>query len=505
MRKTVYVILALCCFIIKTYSINRPYYHFKQLSIKEGLPTSITSLYDDKNGSLWVGTTQGIYRFNGEKIKKYNLPDLLRKNSHYINDIFGDNEERIWAVTSQGISYYEYEKDSLQIFLRHNKPVKTSIIATEGSKLLIPVTDTLLVYEKELKHSKAIPLKTTGIRIIKMEPFDSTHYLIINNAWKIKLLNKHTGEITDSPFGESSNAYDLYKDSSGHYWVSFYGQGVKCYNQDGQLLTSYNTRNSNLSNDIVLDITEWNKTIWLATDGGGVNIIYPDTRDIQILSNKENRQFPANSVTCLCHSNNHMWIGMVRAGVLGAEKGFITTYTKAAQNPASGLSDKCPLCLWEDKDGRIWIGTDGGGINCFDPQTEHFTHYPQTLGEKIVSICPLSETELLASSFSKGIFRFNKKTGSYQRFSLPDKDAETKLASSSAPTNIRVNDQNEIELYGNAFYRYIPGSQQLIPIFPVINNCNIPGFTWENTVLILFFTTEATYSSTIKKRTNTKP
>lgn len=40
---------------------------FKQLSIKEGLPTSIISLYDDKNGSLWVGTTQGIYRFNGEK------------------------------------------------------------------------------------------------------------------------------------------------------------------------------------------------------------------------------------------------------------------------------------------------------------------------------------------------------------------------------------------------------------------------------------------------------
>ena len=50
----------------------------------------------------------------------------------------------------------------------------------------------LYVYEKELKHSKAIPLKTTGIHIIKMEPFDSTHYLIINNAWEIKLLNKHT-------------------------------------------------------------------------------------------------------------------------------------------------------------------------------------------------------------------------------------------------------------------------------------------------------------------------
>ena len=45
MRKTVYVILVLCCFIIKAYSINRPYYHFKQLSIKEGLPTMTKTVH----------------------------------------------------------------------------------------------------------------------------------------------------------------------------------------------------------------------------------------------------------------------------------------------------------------------------------------------------------------------------------------------------------------------------------------------------------------------------
>lgn len=278
------------------------------------------------------------------------------------------------------------------------------------------------------------------------------------------LLNKYTGEIDSTPFNDSSNVCNLYKDSSGYYWISYYGKGIKCFSQDGRLITTYNTNNSNLSNDIILDITEWDKAIWLATDGGGVNIIYPNTRDVQVLSNKENRQFPANSVTCLCRSNNHIWIGMVREGVLGAEKGFITTYTKAAQNPTLGLSDKCPLCLWEDKDGRIWIGTDGGGINCFNPQTEHFTHYAQTLGEKIVSICPLSETELLVSSFSKGIFRFNKKTGNYQRFSLPDKEAEIKLASSNTPTNLRVNDKNEIELYGSSFYKYTRWNHQLVPI-----------------------------------------
>lgn len=468
MKNRLCIILWLCLFTIKVYSTNHPYYHFKQLSIKEGLPSSVTSLCDDKNGSLWIGTPLGAYRFNGEKIKKYSLPDKLDRGSHYIGDIFGDNQGRIWMTTLQGICYYEYGKDSLQVLLHHNQPVKASIVTPRQDHLLIPVTDTLLVYDKELKLCKKVALQSLGMHIIKMQALDKDNYLIINSNWRLKVVNWRTGQVTLPPFSDTSNAYDLYQDSSNRYWISYYGEGVKCYSEEGKLLTTYHTQNSGLSNDIVLDIIEWDKTIWLATDGGGVNIIYPDTRDVQVLSNKENRQFPANSATCLCPSSNHIWIGMVREGVLGAEKGFITTYTKAAQNPTTGLSDKCPLYLWEDTDGRIWIGTDGGGINCFDPQTERFIHYPQTKGEKIVSLCPLSDTELLASSFSKGLFRFNKKTGSYQRFPLPDKEADLNLTTSAAPVNLRVNEQKEIELYGKAFYKLLPHEHRLIPILPNI-------------------------------------
>ena len=151
--------------------------------------------------------------FQWRKIKKYNLPYLLRKTA-ITSTIFSEIMKNGYGRSPHKESVIMNMRKILQIFLRHNQPVKASIITTEGSKLLIPVTDTLLVYEKRIKTFQSNPFKTTGIHIIKMEPFDSTHYLIINNAWEIKLLNKHTGEITDSPFGESSNAYDLYKDSS---------------------------------------------------------------------------------------------------------------------------------------------------------------------------------------------------------------------------------------------------------------------------------------------------
>lgn len=454
----------LCLFIFTLQGANFPYYHFKQLSIKEGLPSSVTALYSDTNNSLWVGTAQGVYRFDGEEIKKFALPCELRTGSHYINYIEGDKQDRIWVLTSKGIAYYEHNQDSLQILLHRQAPIKASIVYAEGENLIIPITDTLLVYNKELKLSRTIPFSSNKLRIITMLAYDTQHYLVNTERSEIKLMEKHTGKLKEPPFSETSNVHFIYKDSSGRFWISYYGKGVKCYSREGKLLTSYDTHNSSLSNDFVLDIEEWDGTIWLATDGGGVNIIYPDTRDIQILSTQKDQHFPANSVSSLCQSNNHMWIGMVREGVLGAQKNFITTYTKASLDPTSGLSEKCPLCLWEDSDGSIWIGTDGGGINRFDPQTERFTHYPQTAGGKIVSICPLSETELLLSSFTKGFFRLNKKTGSYQPFHLPDKDIEEKMVNSGAPVNLRVNENGEIELYGALVCRYIPSEHKLVRI-----------------------------------------
>lgn len=99
---------------------------------------------------------------------------------------------------------------------------------------------------------------------------------------------------------------------------------------------------------------------------------------------------------------------------------------------------------------------------------------------------PFIRNRTASIQFSKGIFRFNKKTGNYQHFSLPDKDAEAKLASSSAPTNIRVNDRNEIELYGNAFTDIFPEANNLFPSTSRTNNYNILGSILEIPYLSIF-------------------
>lgn len=64
--------------------------------------------------------------------------------------------------------------------------------------------------------------------------------------------------------------------------------------------------------------------------------------------------------------------------------------------------------FYEEANGKLWIGTDGGGINLYDPQTGNFKHFSSTYGDKVISIAPVSEKELMVSVYTKGLFLFEK-------------------------------------------------------------------------------------------------
>ena len=65
-------------------------------------------------------------------------------------------------------------------------------------------------------------------------------------------------------------------------------------------------------------------------------------------------------------------------------------------------------------------------LNLYDPSTDKFIHFPSTYGDKVVSIAEVSETELMVSLYTKGIFLFNKKTHKYRPFTIVDEETNKK-------------------------------------------------------------------------------
>lgn len=441
------------------------YYYFKQISIKEGLPSSVTAIHDDEGGFLWIGTIYGVYRFDGEKLKKCTFPDG-QQASPYVYDILNDNERRIWTFTNQGVNLYNPKEDAFEPFPAKDNPASAYTLVADGDRVVLPVKGELLRYDRELKNCTRIPLHYQGkpVLLLKIAIYDPQYYLALTSERILILINRKTGETRTSPFDAGNQVWDFFRDSENRYWIAMYGTGIACYSLSGKLIDAYTPANSGLNNSAILDIEERNRQIWLATDGGGINIINPATRQITTLTSQENSHFPANSVTCLNNGENNMWVGMVREGVLGAKENFITSYSKSVDKASFGLSEKCPLCLVEDTDGTIWIGTDGGGVNSFNPQTEQFTHYPSTAGEKIVSMCTFSEDELLISNYLTGVHLFNKRSGHYRKFTIVDPETDSEIVGSGISVNLRINGKGEIELHGKGYYRYLKAQKQFIPL-----------------------------------------
>ena len=66
-------------------------------------------------------------------------------------------------------------------------------------------------------------------------------------------------------------------DSQNRIWIAPYNEGISCLSHDGRPLASYTTHNSDLSNNVVLSLAEREGKIWIGTDGGGINILEPET------------------------------------------------------------------------------------------------------------------------------------------------------------------------------------------------------------------------------------
>ena len=173
-------------------------------------------------------------------------------------------------------------------------------------------------------------------------------------------------------------------DSHNRIWLAPYNEGLRCFNPEGRLLASYTTDNSGLSNNVVLSMAERDSHIWVGTDGGGINIIHPTAIESQY-SNIFREITIRFRLTPSCHSTNdnynNMWAGSIRKGLINIREVSMKTYTDVFPGSTQGLSDPTVLSLYQDEpNGRIWIGTDGGGVNSLRPCHRRVPSRPFYLG-----------------------------------------------------------------------------------------------------------------------------
>lgn len=436
MYRTLIIILFLLAGVKLLSSEHCVNYSFTQLSIEQGLSQSTAqSILLDHKGTLWIGTKSGLNSYTQEGIKTYlhHSGDPHSLPSNYINHLTEDSLGNFWIATSKGLALYDDEQDQ---FNTVNSSIIYSSVGVEGG-MWFGSENAIHCYDYKSKELKTIHIEKEegkGInpvdyRIQKMLYLEDGKILIGTRKKGIYLYDCRIRQFTLLIPSSQNLLTSLYVTADHHIYTAFYGDGFYCYDRTGKMLKHYTKENSGLKNNYVLDMAEYNGNIWLATDGSGINLFTPRTFQFSQLQHivGDYSSLPINSITLLYKDmKDNLWAGSVRGGIFSIKETYIKTYKEAILNNTNGLSEQSVISLYEEKDGKVWIGTDGGGINLYDPSTDKFIHFPSTYGDKVVSIAEVSETELMVSLYTKGIFLFNKKTHKYRPFTIVDEETNKK-------------------------------------------------------------------------------
>lgn len=460
LKKYIYLLLTL--FLGLCVAKAAPEYYFKQISLKDGLSESMVKcVLTDHKGLIWIGTNFGLNSFDRERVVNYyhDKKDAYSLPDNKIRFLVEDSLFNLWVSTEKGLAMYDRDKDLFLPVTFQGQAVNVYSYVLVDDGLLLFGKGEFFKYSYFDKEITLLPIRSDKVLRFNFEKACkyTDSIILLASRWNgLCEYNIESGELRRSTFIKDIQIAALWVDASGNIWVSPYGKGLVGYDCNGQQILHLNST-SGLSNNIILDINERDGKLWLATDGGGINIYDKTSGAIDVINHVPGKlsTIPVNSIWCLYNDvDNNMWAGSIRGGLIGMKEVYIQTYRDVFLNSTYGLSYKTVVSMYEDHDSIIWLGTDGGGMNRFDPSTRQFRHHSSTYPSKIVSIIGYNEYELLYSSFGEGLYLLDKRTGFKKEYPIVGKEKYTTMFKTGKSVNLFRFDKSSFYLLADSVYLY---------------------------------------------------
>ncbi|WP_462317166.1 two-component regulator propeller domain-containing protein [Marinilabilia sp.] len=452
-------------FLTIPFSSESQSFRFKTYDSNIGLPQNfVYTIEQDKNGYLWMGTGEGLVRYNGLEFENYNRTDSLAgdfisamhiaingdlwighnngdltiyKNGEFtpihnpeikspINQISSITNHDLWAI-SQNSGLIRIDKKTRQIkILEHSKlkrklfyslAVTHDYVLTGTSEGLFRITtqdtDSIL----DVERIRQVPM--TNITCIVPRKGISGDFWVgtEDSGFFLYSQAQNTSEhIVNNDLClrydlQWENIKDIEEEPNGNLLVATWGNGVVklFYNPEKQRYTdSFNfTTENGLNNNYIRDILcDRELNYWFASYGGGTSVL---ANEFNVFYNLNNIGFEDNKVLSTLRHDSTLWIGL--------EKGLLKTdpYCFSAfeyYDTEFGIPRDEITGFYRKKDGTIFVASGNKGLFYRQPDQFHFSRWKYTNevpGLKIRDIAGKGDMIYLATY--GGFFTINTKSG----------------------------------------------------------------------------------------------
>lgn len=436
-----------CIFLLSLLSFVVVYandHYFKHLGVYDGLSqVCIPSIYQDELGAVWLGTTEGLNRYNGKEVKIFRpSKDNIGLTNNEINELCGDKNGRMYIRSGNDLIKLDIYKEKFTC-LRQND-VKGLFCSKDT--LWISCKTGIYYYTDENPDLTFVTQLPAAMGQGEALFVDRDTILVVTgtNLIAISRINLAKQKILLS----FSRGKCLARDSAGNIWVGTW-DGLYRISPDLDItqFTSSSGEGELSDNQVRCVLEDDFKRIWVGTFRG-LDCYDPTTDSWNHYTRYggSSNTLSHNSILSL-HKDmqGNIWVGTYYGGV----NVFNSDKTSNHFYNAEPLQEDClsfPVVgkMAEDGQGNLWICTEGGGLNCYNPDTGSFTRYQHRKGDggsvgnnNLKSIFYRKENDrLYVGSHFGGLFVLDLKTNKGHSFHHKKGDA------SSLPHEI-VNDIQE--------------------------------------------------------------
>ncbi|MDR2626784.1 MAG: hybrid sensor histidine kinase/response regulator, partial [Dysgonamonadaceae bacterium] len=403
-------------------------YRFMHITGKDGLPhQQIETLMQDEKGLLWIGTRNGLSRYDGYSIVSYfnqtDNPHSLSQN--FVKSIYQDAKKRIWIGTYEGVCMYRPATDDFQRYDLSGSTI-SSIVETSTGKIICGGTQ-LYIYDEEAGQFVMHP-RMDSEYIISMA-IDEKDRLFISTNRSIfyydesfsKITQINPGYFSDFITG-SDGIIPLYFDSKGLLWIGRNGKGVMSIDPVNGETNKYDA--SQLSDGTVRAITEDGKgKIWLGTEKG-ITILNPDGTVEKLQQDFVNKnKLNDNAIyAILCDTDDNIWVGTYFGGINVLLKKTEQFHWIEAGYGSGNIKGKAVRKIVEPQKDILWIATEDGGLNIYHTITgdiKVFDRIPGLSHNVHELFYDDATNDMWIGTFRNGLFRYNLSSGRWTQY-MPD-------------------------------------------------------------------------------------
>lgn len=328
---------------------------FNHFGLSHGLSqVTAMQLLEDDQGYIWVGTQDGLNRFNGYNFKTFrsNPEDPHSLSNGHINCMIQTSKGQIIVGTNQGLNLFDGQTESFNVILSDSS-------LSEG---LSHNNITALLEDRQ--HRVWFGTEN-GLNLM---------YTDSSNFQQFSSLAPSSQELSNDFITA------LFEDQEGNIWIGT-KNGLNCFNNKRQTVTQFykDSRKYPLSDNGVNKLHQDQQGIlWVGTEKGLTQFDFKKGQTKHFLHDP----FDPNSLSAdrifsiLEDSDQNLWIGTATGGLnlYDDTKKRFTRFQSQTSDPKS-LSQNTVWSILEDRSKNLWVGVSSEGVNFHNPQTRKVKHY----------------------------------------------------------------------------------------------------------------------------------